>query len=205
MENLRPRVLFIDNYDSFSFNLVDDLLRRNVEVEVWRNDLGCTRAMDTLSAMGKNRLLVISPGPGSPSEAGCCIELLQKLQGTVPVFGVCLGHQAIVEAYGGTVGFAGEIVHGRAAAVKHDGCGIFAGLDQPFIAARYHSLAASELPADLRVTARCGDVVMAVEHCRHPVIGVQFHPESILTPQGGELMDRILEWAVEKVEGNCHA
>jgi anthranilate synthase component II len=186
-------VLFIDNFDSFSFNLVDELARRGAKLEVWRNDIAADEALERAAKLPGPRLLVLSPGPGAPADAGCCVELVQRA--TLPVFGICLGHQAIVEAYGGRVGFAGEVVHGKAARITHDDSALFAGLPSPMLAARYHSLAALELPEALAVTARCDDIVMAVAHRSAPVIGVQFHPESILTPHGGLLMDNLLAWA----------
>ena len=187
------KVLLIDNFDSFSFNLVDELEKRGAEVEVWRNDADADAALARVETMAAPRLLVLSPGPGTPAEAGCTIELARRA--TVPVFGVCLGHQAIVEAFGGRVGFAGEVVHGKPARIEHDRRGPLASLPSPMLAARYHSLAALELPDVLRVTARAGDIVMAVEHVEKPIYGVQFHPESILTPHGGTLMAEVMRWA----------
>ncbi|MEZ4445768.1 MAG: aminodeoxychorismate/anthranilate synthase component II [Polyangiaceae bacterium] len=197
-------VLFIDNFDSFTFNLVDDLRRRGAEVAVWRNDLPVNDAVALALALPEPRLLVISPGPGHPSEAGSCPAIVQQLLGKIPYFGVCLGHQILIEACGGRVGFAGEVVHGKAAPVTHDGRGIFADLPSPFLAARYHSLAAvGDLPDDLEASATTpgptGDLVMAVRHRRHPAIGVQFHPESILTPRGGLLIEAVLAWAAQHV------
>jgi anthranilate synthase component 2 len=193
---LRLSALLIDNFDSFSFNLVDELEKRGATVEVWRNDVGAERALAMVLARPAPRLLVLSPGPGSPAEAGCSMELCRlAARERVPLFGVCLGHQALVEAFGGDVGFAGEVVHGKASRVEHDGTGVFAGLASPMYVGRYHSLAALRLPAELRVNARAGDLVMAVEHVSAPLAGVQFHPESILTPAGGLLVDRILAWA----------
>jgi anthranilate synthase component 2 len=189
-------VLLIDNFDSFSFNLVDELDKRGAKVQVWRNDISATKALELAEAMPAPRLLVISPGPGKPAEAGCSLALVRAACGKVPLFGVCLGHQAIVEAFGGEVGYAGEVVHGKAAKVVHRGEGLMASLPSPLYAARYHSLAASRVPDDLRVTASTGDVVMAVEHRSAPVAGVQFHPESILTPQGGVLLDAVMRWAI---------
>jgi anthranilate synthase component 2/anthranilate synthase/phosphoribosyltransferase len=188
-------VLLIDNFDSFSFNLVDELEKRDAAVAVWRNDVPAERALDLCLALPAPRLLVLSPGPGAPRDAGCTLELVRLCAGRVPVFGVCLGHQAIVEAFGGEVGFAGEVVHGKPASITHDGTGIFEGLPSPMVAGRYHSLAARKVPPELRVTARTGDVVMAVEHRTDPVAGVQFHPESILTPHGGTLIESVIRWA----------
>jgi anthranilate synthase/aminodeoxychorismate synthase-like glutamine amidotransferase len=199
-------ILLIDNFDSFSFNLVDELRKRGGAVEVWRNDIAASRALEIAVAMPAPRMIVLSPGPGAPADAGCCVELIRAVEvaNDVSLFGVCLGHQAIVEALGGEVGFAGEVVHGKAARVSHDGTGMFAGLPSPMFVARYHSLAAKRLPPSLRVTARidrAGDedegLVMAVEHLRAKIAGVQFHPESILTPRGGELLDRVVSWAAE--------
>ena len=190
-------VLFVDNFDSFTFNLVDELSRRDADVQVWRNDIAASDALRIAEALAPPRLVVVSPGPGKPSDAGCCIELIQKA-GDIPLFGVCLGHQAIVEAFGGQVGYAGEVVHGKAAKVSHDGTGLFRGLTSPMFAARYHSLAAARLPASLRATAHVGELVMAVEHQQRPVAGVQFHPESILTPRGGVIIDNVVRWASER-------
>ena len=190
-------VLMIDNFDSFSFNLVDDLARRGAAVSTWRNDLSLERALELARALPAPRLVVLSPGPGTPERAGCCVALAKAAaEEGIAVFGVCLGHQAIVTAFGGEVAFAGEVVHGKAAAITHDGRGPLAGLPSPMRAARYHSLAATKVPASLEVIARTGEVVMAVVHRELPVFGVQFHPESILTTDGGRLIDNVMSWAV---------
>jgi anthranilate synthase/aminodeoxychorismate synthase-like glutamine amidotransferase len=188
-------LLFIDNFDSFTFNLVDEFGRRGCNVSVWRNDIGADRAIRLALEMPPPRLIVLSPGPGSPSQAGCCVQLVREAAGRAPLFGVCLGHQAIVEAFGGIVGPAGEIVHGKPAAVTHGGKGLFRGLPSPMKAARYHSLAAKIVPSGLRVTAVTGNIVMAVEHEKHAIAGVQFHPESIMTPEGGRLIENATAWA----------
>jgi anthranilate synthase/aminodeoxychorismate synthase-like glutamine amidotransferase len=174
-------ILVVDNYDSFTYNLVHLFAELGAEVEVRRND-----AVDAEEAV---RLapshLVVSPGPGRPADAGATIDVIRALAGRVPVLGVCLGHQAIVEAFGGVVGPARELVHGRAAPVRHDGRGLFAGVPDPFEAGRYHSLAAATVPDALEVSATAPDgEVMAVRHRELPVDGVQFHPESVLTPEG---------------------
>jgi len=188
-------ILFIDNFDSFSFNLVDEFQKRYAKVEVWRNDLNASRALEICKEMPPPRLIVLSPGPGRPADAGCCLELVKLALGQVPIFGVCLGHQVIVEALGGKVTRAGEVVHGKGAAIEHNQKGIFQGLPSPLWAGRYHSLVASQVPDELRVTARTKDLVMAVEHQQHPIASVQFHPESVLTPQGGQLIARVMEWS----------
>ncbi len=188
-------VLFVDNFDSFTFNLVDEFAKRGSAVEVWRNDTPAERLLELAEALPAPRLIVISPGPGTPANAGNCMQLVRLAAGRIPLFGVCLGHQVIVESFGGDVGAAPQIVHGKASTVTHDGVGIFAGLPSPLTVGRYHSLAATLLPDDITVTARLGDLVMAIEHATHRVAGVQFHPESILTPDGGRLLENILTWA----------
>lgn len=188
-------VLLIDNFDSFTWNLVDELRRRRARVEVWRNDLAAEDALERALALPAPRLVLLSPGPGAPAEAGCCVPLVRLCAGRVPLLGVCLGHQALVEALGGEVGRAPAVVHGKASPVEHDGTGLFAGLPSPLKVGRYHSLAATRVPGELRVTARSEEVVMAVEHERHALAGLQFHPESILTPAGGRLLENALAWA----------
>ncbi|MGM0555943.1 MAG: anthranilate synthase component II [Myxococcota bacterium] len=185
-------VLFIDNFDSFSFNLVDEFTSRGCRVDVWRNDISAERAIELALALPQPRLLVLSPGPRTPTDAGCCIELARRAIGHIPLFGVCLGHQVLVEALGGSVGRAEAIVHGKASGIDHDGAGIFEGLPHPFPVGRYHSLAAHSLPDALECSARFEDTVMAVEHADHLAWGVQFHPESILTTHGPRLIDNVL-------------
>jgi anthranilate synthase/aminodeoxychorismate synthase-like glutamine amidotransferase len=182
-------LLLIDNYDSFTYNLAHLLEELGAEVVVVRND-----AIDADEA---ERLdpdhLVISPGPGRPADAGGTGALLRRLAPRVPTLGVCLGHQAIVETFGGEVGQARRLVHGKASAVAHDGRGIFSGLPDPLEAGRYHSLAATRVPACLEVAARTEDgEVMAVRHRELRVDGIQFHPESVLTPTGRALLANFL-------------
>jgi para-aminobenzoate synthetase component 2 len=180
------RILVVDNYDSFVFNLVQYLAQLGAEVEVRRND--ATAADDPL--MRQVDGILLSPGPGRPEDAGCCIEVIRHHGGDVPIFGVCLGHQAIGVAYGGTVDRAPELLHGKTSEVFHSGAGILAELPDPFIATRYHSLTVldPDLPAELEVTARtAGGVIMGLRHRTLAVEGVQFHPESVLT-QGGHRM-----------------
>lgn len=190
-------VLVIDNYDSFIFNLVDELERRGARVEVWRNDLSAADALGIASRMQGPRLVVLSPGPGRPAEAGCCVELVRSAPGDLPILGVCLGHQAIVEALGGRVGGAGEIVHGKCSYVAHGSRSIFEGIPSPMQVGRYHSLVGTRIPGTLRVTAALGSTVMAVEHVDRPVWGVQFHPESILTPGGRRIIDNVIRMTGE--------
>jgi anthranilate synthase/aminodeoxychorismate synthase-like glutamine amidotransferase len=144
-------------------------------------------------------MIVLSPGPGTPAEAGCCIELIRLAEGRVPVLGVCLGHQAMIEAFGGLVGPAGEVVHGKTSRVTHHGDALFAGVPSPFVVGRYHSLAAQRMPEVLETTAALeradAPLVMAVRHRTAAMVGVQFHPESILTPDGGRIIDNAIQWA----------
>jgi anthranilate synthase/aminodeoxychorismate synthase-like glutamine amidotransferase len=186
------RVLVIDNYDSFTYNLVQYLGELGAEVEVVRNDVA---GVDELLARGAERL-VISPGPCTPADAGTSIEASRAFpRAGVPTLGVCLGHQAIVEAFGGRT-IRGEPVHGKDAEIEHDGTGIFRGIASPLRAGRYHSLVADpELPDELELTASLGGVVMAVGHRELPATGVQFHPESVLTPNGKELLRNFLDGA----------
>lgn len=191
------KVVFVDNFDSFTFNLVDEFARRGCEVEVWRNTVPAELVLSRAEAAGGPRLIVLSPGPGAPDGAGCCIEVCRRAAGRAPLFGVCLGHQALVEAYGGTIEGAEAILHGRSSAVQHQGDRLFDGVPSPFVVGRYHSLAAHAVPADLVPLATSGRIVMAVRHRRHPLLGVQFHPESILTPEGGRLIENVLREATE--------
>ena len=183
------RVLVIDNYDSFAYNLVQYLGELGAEVEVVRNDRA---TVAELRGQRPDRL-VVSPGPCTPAEAGISVEAVRSFaEAGTPVLGVCLGHQSLVEAFGGKV-VQGDPVHGKDAEVQHDGRTIYEGLPSPLIAGRYHSLIADpELPEALEVTATSGNVVMGVRHRELPAEGVQFHPESVLTPQGKHLLSNFL-------------
>ena len=184
------RVLMIDNYDSFTYNLVHLFEELGAEVVVHRND-AITAA--EAEALAPDRL-VVSPGPGRPADAGVSVEAIRRLAPSVPTLGVCLGHQAIVEAFGGEIGQARALLHGKASRVRHDGRGVYAGLPEEIEAGRYHSLAALRVPPELEVTARTEDgEVMGVRHRSLPVEGVQFHPESVLTPLGPRLARNFLE------------
>jgi anthranilate synthase component 2 len=184
------RVLVLDNYDSFTYNLVQYLGELGAEPIVIRNDL--YKPSEVLDVIAFDRL-VISPGPGVPEAAGFSIEYVRAFGESTPTLGVCLGHQAIAVAYGGRVDLAPEPRHGKTSSVRHDGAGIFAGLDNPFVATRYHSLAAVELPDELVAHAWSEDgVVQGIEHVSHPVTGVQFHPESIMTTEGKKLLANFL-------------
>lgn len=193
--NLMADILLLDNIDSFTYNLVDQLRSSGHRVVIYRNHIAADTIIERLQQL-EQPVLMLSPGPGTPAQAGCMPELLQRLRGQLPIIGICLGHQAIVEAYGGHVGQAGEILHGKASAIEHDGHGMFAGMPNPLPVARYHSLVGSNIPAELTVNARFGEMVMAVRHDAHRVCGYQFHPESILTTQGARLLEQTLDWAL---------
>ena len=182
-------ILLIDNYDSFTYNLAHLFGELGAEVVVRRNDAIDPDEAESLAPSH----LVVSPGPGRPEDAGVTPEILRRLAGRVPTLGVCLGHQAIVQVYGGEVGQAQQLVHGKATLVGHDGRGIFAGLPSDFLAGRYHSLAATSVPDVFEVSATAADgEVMAVRHRELPVDGVQFHPESVLTPHGRDIARNFL-------------
>jgi len=184
-------LLMIDNYDSFTYNLVQYLGELGQEVRVYRND---EISLEQIRALAPDRI-VISPGPCTPSEAGISVPLIRRFAGEVPILGVCLGHQSIGQAFGGRIVHAKQLMHGKTSPVHHEGKGVFQGLHQPLTATRYHSLVIERktLPGELEVTAWTDDgEIMGVRHRRLPVEGVQFHPESILTEQGHELLRNFL-------------
>ena len=189
---MRPKILLIDNYDSFTYNLVQAFLVLGAAVEVHRNDaIGVDQAL----ALGATHL-VISPGPGTPRDAGVSMQMIHAFAGRIPIFGVCLGHQSVVEVFGGRVVRASRLMHGKVSPVHHDGKGVFAGLPQDFEAGRYHSLIAeaASIPAALEVSARTAQgEIMGVRHRSLLIEGVQFHPESVLTPDGALLMGNFLK------------
>lgn len=188
----KPRLLLIDNYDSFTYNVVQAFLVLGAEVLVYRNDeISIAQAHDLQPTH-----LCISPGPGTPYDAGISMTMIEAFAGKLPIFGVCLGHQSLVEVFGGKVVRAGRLMHGKTSPVHHDGKTIYRGLSQPFAAGRYHSLMAepSAIPAVLEVTARTPEnEIMGVRHKTLAIEGVQFHPESILTPEGPTLMGNFLK------------
>jgi anthranilate synthase component 2 len=183
-------ILLVDNYDSFTYNLAHLFEELGAEVTVIRNDKIDADEAERLAPSH----LVISPGPGRPEGAGASVAIIKRLGPRVPTLGVCLGHQAIVEAFGGEVGQAQRLVHGKASEIAHDGRGLFSGLPDPLQGGRYHSLAAARVPDELEVCATTDDgEVMAVRHRELPVDGIQFHPESVLTPDGAALAKNFLE------------
>jgi len=185
-------MLIIDNFDSFTYNLVQGFRSQGAEVNVFRNN-----AIDAAEAQAlQPSHLVISPGPGRPTDAGISIELIREFASEIPILGVCLGHQCIVEAFGGEITYAKQLMHGKISDINHDQKTIFSNLENPMTAGRYHSLAAEKttLPDELEITATTpDDQVMAVRHKTYLIEGVQFHPESVLTPEGDELMRNFLQ------------
>ena len=186
------KILMIDNFDSFTYNLVQGFRTHGAEVIVFRNN---AINIEQAQALGPPHL-VISPGPGRPKDAGVSMPLIQEFASKIPILGVCLGHQCIVEAFGGKIVYAQQLMHGKTSIIQHDQTTIFTNLDNPMVAGRYHSLAAdiTRLPKNLDISASTEDnEIMAVRHKTYPIEGVQFHPESILTPLGEKLMHNFLQ------------
>ena len=184
-------MIMIDNYDSFTYNLVQEFGKLGADMTVFRNDV---ITVDKLNALNPSAL-IISPGPCTPSKAGISIEAILSFVGRIPIFGVCLGHQAVIQAFGGTIIHAKKIMHGKTSSVRHTGDPLFKNISNPFEAGRYHSLVGNpeDLPSCLEVTAESDDQeIMGLRHKIHPIVGVQFHPESILTPAGPQIMQNFL-------------
>jgi len=196
METKKRKVLFIDNFDSFTYNLVDDFSKRNCDTLVYRSDTEIEKLKELANDFGPD-LLVISPGPGTPDTAGVSLQTVDYFKNKLPIFGVCLGHQVIVQYFGGKISHAPVPMHGKPSRVSHNQKGIFEGVENPLQAGRYHSLCAlaQSLPDCLEKTAEFENIIMAVEHKTLPIFGVQFHPESILTPAGGKIIENILNIA----------
>jgi len=196
---MTANVVLIDNFDSFTYNLVDQFRACGNEVTIFRNEVRLEVVEKALD-MEENPVLVFSPGPGHPRDAGCMPELIERFRGQVPMIGICLGHQAIIEAYGGTVGNANEVFHGKPSLISHTSEGMFQGMPCPLQVARYHSLAGTMIPDDLKVVARMDDTIMAVLNEPDRVCGFQFHPESVMTPRGIALLENTLSWVLgEKI------
>ncbi len=190
-QNPPIRVVMIDNQDSFTFNLVDELKLQNCELRIFQNYVK-VEVIEKLYKEGEVDLLLISPGPGSPQEAGCCIELVQRLMGKLVIAGICLGHQAIISCLGGDIGQYSSVVHVKSSAITHNQKGLFSGLESPMNVARYHSLSAQQVPEPLEVTAECDGIAMAVSAEEMGLYGLQFHPESILTIHGQQIISNLL-------------
>jgi anthranilate synthase/aminodeoxychorismate synthase-like glutamine amidotransferase len=187
---MSSRVLLIDNLDSFTFNLVEAIQRLGAKVRVLRNGVAAGAALAEAKASGAT--LLLSPGPGSPEQAGCCLELVALAKGRVPLAGICLGHQAIVREAGGEVARAPAPVHGKASLIEHDGEGPFAGLAGPLLVGRYHSLCTRNLPPCFRVHAEIDGMAMAISDVEAKQVGLQFHPESLLTPMGQRILANVI-------------
>ena len=192
----KSKVLFIDTFDSFTYNLVDDFCKRNCDAKVYRADTELAELKKMAEKFDPD-LLVISPGPGTPDTAGVTLAAIDYFKDKLPIFGVCLGHQAIGQYFGGKVGHAPKPMHGKPSRVTHSEKGIFAGVENPLQAGRYHSLCILQLPECLEKTAEFEGIVMGIQHKSLPIYGVQFHPESILTPAGGKIIENILAIAAE--------
>ena len=191
-------IILIDNFDSFTYNLVNQLKPLVASIKIFRNDVSFDVISSELEQISERKVIVISPGPGCPDEAGVTLQLIEKYQNRIPILVICLGHQAIVQSFGGTIDAAKSIVHGKACEVLlfNGNTDLFGDLHSPFTAARYHSLAAVTIPEELEVVATADSEVMAVRHQRFKILGFQFHPESILTPHGGTLLKNALSWLI---------
>lgn len=199
-------VFLLDNFDSFTYNLVDELRSLGLELIVYRNsvpaDFILQKMQDKAAQTDENGrqkqvMLMLSPGPGNPSQAGCMLELLALVKGQFPVLGICLGHQAIVEAYGGNIIRAAQVMHGKSSLIEHIGDKMFANMPQPLPVARYHSLMASQLPRELSLLASVDEIPMAVAHLQDKMLGFQFHPESILTSHGSQLLMQSIQFLTQ--------
>lgn len=189
---MSKKIFLIDNYDSFVYKLGDEFASLGCQVDAYRANLSIAAALNYI-AREKPDLLVMSPGPGSPGEATLCMELLAQAPQSLPIFGVCLGHQCMIEYFGGKVVPCGVVSHGKASMITHQQQRLFKNLPNPLQVGRYHSLTGINIPDVLTVDAYCNDLVMAVSHVTRPIYGVQFHPESVLTPNGSSLIENMLD------------
>ncbi|QOF68734.1 aminodeoxychorismate/anthranilate synthase component II [Actinobacillus sp. GY-402] len=189
-------IVFLDNFDSFTYNLVDQFRTLGHQVKIYRNDCD----LDLLEKICRepDTILALSPGPGTPAEAGNMLPLIRRVKNSVPIIGICLGHQALIEAFGGKVVHAGEVLHGKVSKIQHDNQAMFAGLQNPMPVARYHSLMGSDLPEELIVNANYNGIVMAIRHRDLPICAFQFHPESLLTVQGSKLLEQSIDWLLAR-------
>ena len=195
-------VFLLDNFDSFTYNLVDELRGMGLELIIYRNSVSAALIFDKMreKAQHTNVLLMLSPGPGTPSEAGCMLDLIKLVQGKFPVLGICLGHQAIVEHHGGSVIRAEKVMHGKSSLIEHSQTDIFADMPNPLPVARYHSLMGANMPAELDVLAQIQNVPMTVLNRHTNMLGFQFHPESILTAQGTQLLRKSVDFLLGAVD-----
>jgi len=193
------KIYLLDNFDSFTYNLVDQFRSLGYEVVIYRNDVDADFIADKLLNETEPTALVLSPGPGAPHEAGSLMALIGKVAGKLPMLGICLGHQALIEHYGGKVERAKQVVHGKSSPTVHNGKGIFANLPSPLPVARYHSLVATQVPDCLEVIATTEDMPMAIIHQQDKAVGFQFHPESILTTLGSQLLVQSLDYLAQSL------
>jgi anthranilate synthase component 2 len=199
------KLFMIDNFDSFTYNLVDEFQQLGLCPVIYRNTLEADfifNKMKEATAEGFQALLVLSPGPGNPQQAGCLMSLIALVAGEFPILGICLGHQALVEHYGGQIDRAPYIVHGKSSLINHDGTGPFAGLASPLAAARYHSLVATRIPQEVKLLANYQELPMAIGHQHHAILGFQFHPESLLTTSGSQLLKNSLDYLISMSREN---
>lgn len=190
-------IVFLDNFDSFTYNLVEQFRRLGHQVNIYRND--CDLDFLTQTTLSQpNTLLALSPGPGNPQQAGNMLPLIHRLKDKVPIIGICLGHQAIIEAFGGKVIHAGEVLHGKVSYIQHDAQAMFTNLANPMPVARYHSLMGTALPKDFIINAEYQGIIMAIRHRSLPICAFQFHPESLLTVQGSQLLAQSVDWLLAK-------
>ena len=190
--NKQTTLFFLDNFDSFTYNLVDQFKTAGYPVKIYRNNQSAEQIKIHIDNCKGDVVLILSPGPGTPSAAGCMIDLITLCKGQIPMLGICLGHQALIEQYGGVVGQADEILHGKSSLIEHCGNKMFNGLSQPLSVARYHSLVGTTVPPSLEVVAQYNGMCMSIYHSKDKVIGFQFHPESILTCEGAQLLENSL-------------
>ncbi|MFT5520902.1 MAG: anthranilate synthase component 2 [Enterobacterales bacterium] len=185
------KVLMIDNQDSFTFNLVDELKMQDCQLSIYQNYVSVD-VIESLYEAGEIDMILLSPGPGNPDSAGCCLELVNRLMGKVVIAGICLGHQVIISSLGGDIGQYASVVHGKSSSITHDKKGVYANLQSPMNVARYHSLSAQEVPSALEITAQCEGIAMSVASEKLGLYGLQFHPESILTIHGQQIISNLL-------------
>ena len=192
------RIFLIDNFDSFTYNLVDEMRRTGYSLTIYRNNVDAQFIVEQIEQCEDNVIVMLSPGPGTPSKAGSMPELVRLIAGKYPIIGICLGHQAIVEYYGGEVGRAGQVKHGKSSLINHCGDRMFEALPSPLPVARYHSLMATQVPENLQIVAEYNDIPMAVYNAEDKILGFQFHPESILTSHGSQLLSQSIRYLSQK-------
>lgn len=188
-------IILLDNVDSFTYNLVDQLRSNNHQVLIYTNRLPTSSIMKILMNIN-DPILILSPGPGSPDNAGCMMNLIKKLRGQIPIIGICLGYQAIVQSYGGQISPSTDIVHGQSSLIYHDKLAMFGNIPNPLLVGRYHSLIGINIPNSLKINAYYNNIAMAVRNDQDKICGFQFHPESILTTYGTQLIHQTINWAI---------